>query len=147
MFEAMKFYAERANGHKTSARTGVILMVSTREADRNGECFRALTTPKGSPAAVPCATWVAPSHLAKRCDEITEEEARATNPAMFAHVERFERSPEYRMMHAIEIAHAIVRGAYREQPADDRVIARMQTNRPVENRGGYSREAGRPYWK
>lgn len=148
MFESIRFYAERANGHKGSARTGVVLMVSQRAEDMNGQCFKALSTPKGSPAAVPCATWVSPAHLAKRCDEISEQEARQINPSIFAHVERFERSPEYRIMHAVEIARAVERGAYREQPADDRVIAHMTTNRPVENHSeaGYGREGGRPYW-
>jgi hypothetical protein len=135
MFESLKFFAERANGHKGSARTGVVLMVSTRAADMNGICFQALTTPKGSPNAVPCSTWVNPSHLAKRCDEITQAEARVMNPGMFAHVERFERSPEYRAMHAVEIARAIERGLYREQPADRRIIANMRTSRPEETDG------------
>lgn len=146
MFEAIKFFAERENGHKGSARTGVVLMVSMREGDKNGKCFKALSTPKSEPTAVPCATWVAPSHLTKRCDEITESEARAINPAMFAHVERFERAPEYQVMHAKEVARAIERGLYREQPADDRVISHMRVSRPEEVSGGYVRASGRPTW-
>jgi hypothetical protein len=135
MFSQCKFYAERANGHATSARTGVVLIVSQRAADMNGQTFRAVATPKGDPKAVPFASWVHPSHLAKRCDEITETEARAINPSIFAHVAKFERSPEYRTGHAIEIASAIKRGAVKMQPADGRIIGNMRTTRPEETDG------------
>lgn len=135
MFENCKFFAERANGHKGSARTGVVLIVSQRAADMNGVTFKALATPKGAPGAVPCATWAHPAHLAKRCDEITETEARALCPSIFAHVAKFERAPEYRAMHAPEVARAIERGVYRQQPADPRIIAHMRTTRPEETDG------------
>lgn len=143
----VRFYAERRNGHRGSARTGVVLMVDTRETERNGVTMPALAPEKGNPAGVPVRVWVSPAHLAKRCDEISEREARQIAPALFAAVEKFERSPEYRAMHAIEIARAVERGAYRSQPADPRVIAEMRgINRPADKGAGYNRAPGVPFW-
>jgi hypothetical protein len=127
MYENVDFYAERANGHKTSARTGTVLVVS--RTIRNGITPKAVATPKGDPNGVPCATWVALEYLARKCDPITQAEARAINPAMFAKMEAFDRSAEYRAMHAVTVAEGIIRGAYTVQPADPAVLARLPLKR------------------
>jgi len=133
MYENVDFYAEKTSGHKHAALAGTVLVVSRTVF--NGICPKAVATPKGDPTGVPCATWVNPAHLAKRCVKVTETEARAIAPAMFAKMEKFDRSPEYRAMHAIEVARAIVAGTYTVQPADAAVIARMPTTRPKETNG------------
>jgi len=127
------FYAERINGHKSSALAGTILVVS--RTTFNGICPKAVAVPKGDPNGVPCATWVAPEYLARKCVLVTEAQARAIAPAMFAKMEAFDRSPEYRAMHAIEVARAVEAKRYTVQPADPAVLANMHLSRAKETDG------------
>ena len=128
------FFAEKRNGHKHSSLTGTVLVIAAKPTPDmfNGICVAAVAVPKGQPTAVPCRTWVLPSHLAKRCVQVTEAQARAIQPSMFDAIERHERSAAYRAMHAIEVARAFASGRYTMQPADEAVLSILCPSRPVE---------------
>jgi hypothetical protein len=140
MYDLCLFFAERVNGHKGSALAGTVLVVAKKltPAMQNGETFAAVAVPKGEPNGVPCRTWIHPSHVTKRCVQVTEAEARAIQPSMFASLERFDRSPEFRAMHALEIARAYADGRYTMQPADEAVLAILCPSKPEETAEGFT---------
>ena len=136
MYDACIFFAERVNGHKGSALAGTVLVIA-KNPRRNGECVEAASSPKGRPDLVPATTWVNPSHLARRCVQVTEAQARAIQPSMFAALERFDRAPEFRAMHAVEVARAVARGTYTMQPASEAVLAILCPSKPEETEDGF----------
>jgi hypothetical protein len=115
----------------------LVLRAHPGKEDRNGECLAAVAVPKDAPTGVPCRTWVAPSHLAKRCVQVTEAQARAIAPRMFEAMAKHERSPEFRIMHAHEVAHAYAEGRYSMQPADEAVLSILCPSVPVETEEGF----------
>jgi hypothetical protein len=141
LYSGCDFYAEKTSGHRFAPLAGTVLVVS--RTVKNGICPKAVAVPKGQPNAVPVATWVHPDHLAKRCVKVTEADARRIHPAIFAALEAFDRSPEYRAMHAAEIARAVMLGVYPVQPADPRVLDRMGLTHPEETPDGFAPARGR----
>jgi hypothetical protein len=63
---------------------------------------------------------------------VTEAQARAIQPSMFAALERFDRAPEFRAMHAAEVARAYARGTYSMQPAGEAILAILCPSKPEE---------------
>ena len=113
-YNGCQFFAEKSSARKGAKRMGTVLVL--RAEVKNGECMLGASVPKGERGAVPVATWVSPSYLASKCEPISETEARALHPEIFAALERHDRAPEYRIMHAAEVAAAFP-ARYRLQPA------------------------------
>ncbi len=139
------FFAEKASARKGAALTGSVLVAARKLTPDivNGSTVKALGTPRAEPGkpgvSVPVATWVSVDYLARRCVEISEADARKMAPRMFDAIDTFQRSPEFRTMHAIEVAEAIKRGAFTLQSADEAINGRLGTNVPVEASSGYGR--------
>jgi hypothetical protein len=116
-YTACRFYAERTSGRKGAKLAGTVVIVA-KSPERNGQCVKAVGTPRGERTAVPVATWVHPDYLANKCVEVTEAQAREMHPELFAQSARYDRASEYRIMHAIETARAFRQGVSMLQPAD-----------------------------
>jgi hypothetical protein len=115
-----RFFAERTSARKGADFSGGVVIVETKpSADHiNGECVKALGTPRGGTRLVPSATWVSKVYLTKKCVEVTEVEARALAPEMFRALESFDRSSEFRAMYEVALREARDRGKYTLQSAE-----------------------------
>lgn len=115
-YTGCRFYAEKTSGRRGAKLAGTIVIVAKRP-ERNGQCVAFVGVPRGERSAVPVKSWTHPNYLATKCVEVTESEARAIHPELFQASETYERAPEYRMGHAIEVARAF-RAGLTLQPAD-----------------------------
>jgi hypothetical protein len=92
-FDGCDFYAEvnRAGGVR-----GTVLIVSRTQF--NGQCRKAVCTPKGKPDGVPMAEWIYPHYLndPAKCVKVTEGDARRIQPQLFAACETWSKSAKYR---------------------------------------------------
>jgi hypothetical protein len=134
-----KFYAEKKSAHKGSPLAGTVLIVAKKltPAMRNGATVKAVGVPRDAPFSPPCATWVHPGHLVRRCVEVSETEARTIAPRMFDALDRHNVKPEFRAMHALEIARAFDDGRYSMQPADERIIDIIAPSKAEETDYGF----------
>ena len=133
------FFAEKTSARKGAGFSGTVLVLASKlTADMiNGSTFKALGVPRDGSSSVPLATWVSADYLARSCAPITETQARALAPAMFAAIDSYQDAPEYRAMHPIVLAEAIHARRYSLQSADDAVNARLATSTAEEVPGGF----------
>lgn len=111
------FYAQktRANGRLA----GTIAVVSKYTS--NGRLRAAVMVPPGDRNALPVCTWVDLIKYAGRYVEVTAEQAAQMHPQILAYVTKYQRSPEFRAMHAHEARRTVVSaegtayGPYRER--------------------------------
>jgi hypothetical protein len=132
MYDQCVFFAEKVSAHKGARLAGTVLAMVAVNPERNGESFAVVGVPRGQRNAVPSKTWATYDYLSRKCVKVSEAQARAIHPELFRALEAFDASPEYRTGHAIEVAAAIVRGAYTLQPADAAIIARLPLGRTRE---------------
>lgn len=129
-YTGVTFYAEKSSARKGAAMTGTILVVSNTV--RNGECSKAVAMVN----AAPVATWVSPKYLATRCVKVTEGQARAMHPAIFAALASYENSPSFRLTLALEVKAAF--------PA--RLTLQPVTTRSNDGQGGATFEVKGRHW-
>lgn len=131
------FFAEKTSAHKGAALAGTVLVVARNPSEDmiNGSCVAAIGVPKGEPNAVPARTWTSAEHLARRCVEINEADARRLAPRMFAALEAYDRAPEYRASYLFAMVEAIRSRRYVLQSADDTINAAVGGSTPEETDG------------
>lgn len=88
--EGLEFYAER--DPKTSGLPGTVLIV--RPWVTNGGCVEGIHVPLGSLDVGGEASWVAPEHLADRCERLTEREARELNSSVDVALQHLESATD-----------------------------------------------------
>jgi hypothetical protein len=131
-YSESRFFAEKTSARKGADLAGTVLIAPKRptRAQRNGITVMVVGVPDGG--GVPCATWASPDYLERSCIEVTEEQARRLVPAFFRALEAYDRSPEYRLGHALTVAEGVRRGTY---PA---VLAVLRPSGPIETAEGFT---------
>lgn len=98
---AAEYFAPKTR--KNGPLDGTIMVVD--RSRKNGIMVAALAVPKGKRTmvdALPVVTWTDPKYLSDYCVQVTEERAREVDPQMMTFVDKYARSPEYRLMHSLE---------------------------------------------
>jgi len=118
-YKDCRFFAEKTSARKNAELTGGVVIIATHPTEDhiNGKCLMGLGTPKSGTRMVPCATWVSPDYLSRKCVEVSEADARSIAPEMFQALESFDRSPEFRTIYEIALREARERGRYSLQSA------------------------------
>jgi len=124
--QGVRFFAQKKSAHKGSRLAGNILLVpaAPKGAQVNGQLVMTLATAKGTDG-VPLATWTDEVWLMSHTVEVDEATACSLSPRMFASIEAYERSPEYRASYRAEMVAAVDAGRVKLAPADEGIIAFM----------------------